>query len=111
MSAKKVILMIMDGWGLGQVAGSDAIQQANAPFVKSLYGQYPHTTLITCGEEVGLPEGQMGNSEVGHLNLGAGRIVYQELQRLLWSILLLLEVGVLAQFLMVKLAGVAQVVC
>jgi 2,3-bisphosphoglycerate-independent phosphoglycerate mutase len=82
MSAKKVILMIMDGWGLGQVAGSDAIQQANAPFVKSLYGQYPHTTLITCGEEVGLPEGQMGNSEVGHLNLGAGRIVYQELQRI-----------------------------
>lgn len=82
MSAKKVILIIMDGWGLGQVADSDAIQQANAPFVKSLYGKYPHTTLITCGEEVGLPEGQMGNSEVGHLNLGAGRIVYQELQRI-----------------------------
>ncbi len=82
MSDKKVILIIMDGWGLGQVAGSDAIQQANAPFVKSLYKEYPHSTLVTCGEEVGLPEGQMGNSEVGHLNLGAGRIVYQELQRI-----------------------------
>jgi len=86
MSAKKVILIIMDGWGLGQVAGADAIQQANAPFVKSLYQQYPHTTLVTCGEAVGLPEGQMGNSEVGHLNLGAGRIVYQELQRIHVSI-------------------------
>ena len=72
----------MDGWGLGKIASSDAIQQANVPFVSSLYQQYPNTTLITCGEEVGLPEGQMGNSEVGHLNLGAGRIVYQELQRI-----------------------------
>ncbi|MBW0162130.1 MAG: 2,3-bisphosphoglycerate-independent phosphoglycerate mutase [Sediminibacterium sp. Gen4] len=79
---KKVILVIMDGWGLGKIASSDAIQQANVPFVSSLYQQYPNTTLITCGEEVGLPEGQMGNSEVGHLNLGAGRIVYQELQRI-----------------------------
>jgi len=72
----------MDGWGLGKVASADAIQQANTPFVSSLYTQYPHTTLVTCGEAVGLPEGQMGNSEVGHLNLGAGRIVYQELQRI-----------------------------
>lgn len=79
---KKVILVIMDGWGLGKTASADAIQQANVPFVSSLYQQYPNTTLITCGEEVGLPEGQMGNSEVGHLNLGAGRIVYQELQRI-----------------------------
>ena len=79
---KKVILVIMDGWGLGKIANADAIQQANVPFVSSLYQQYPNTTLITCGEEVGLPEGQMGNSEVGHLNLGAGRIVYQELQRI-----------------------------
>src|SRR5205085_12546069 len=61
---------------------SDAIQNANAPFVTSLYKKYPNTTRITCGEAVGLPEGQMGNSEVGHLNLGAGRIVYQELQRI-----------------------------
>ncbi len=80
--SKKVILIIMDGWGLGQVKSSDAIQNANVPFVSSLYSQYPNTTLITCGEQVGLPEGQMGNSEVGHLNLGAGRIVYQELQRI-----------------------------
>lgn len=72
----------MDGWGLGKIRSSDAIQNANVPFVSSLYTRYPHTTLITCGEDVGLPEGQMGNSEVGHLNLGAGRIVYQELQRI-----------------------------
>ncbi|HQZ75896.1 MAG TPA: 2,3-bisphosphoglycerate-independent phosphoglycerate mutase [Chitinophagaceae bacterium] len=82
MSAKKVILIIMDGWGLGKVASSDAIQHANVPFTKSLYSKYPNTTLVTCGEAVGLPDGQMGNSEVGHLNLGAGRIVYQELQRI-----------------------------
>lgn len=72
----------MDGWGLGKVRSADAIQNANAPFVSSLYSKYPNTTLTTCGEAVGLPEGQMGNSEVGHLNLGAGRIVYQELQRI-----------------------------
>jgi 2,3-bisphosphoglycerate-independent phosphoglycerate mutase len=82
MPDKKVILVIMDGWGLGQVKDSDAIQHANAPFVSSLYNRFPNTTLTTCGEAVGLPEGQMGNSEVGHLNLGAGRIVYQELQRI-----------------------------
>jgi len=80
--SKKVILVIMDGWGLGQVPNADAIQHAKVPFVSSLYQQYPHSTLVTCGEAVGLPEGQMGNSEVGHLNLGAGRIVYQELQRI-----------------------------
>jgi len=72
----------MDGWGLGKVASADAIQNAKTPFVSSLYSKYPNTTLITCGEAVGLPEGQMGNSEVGHLNLGAGRIVYQELERI-----------------------------
>ena len=72
----------MDGWGLGQVPNADAIQHAKVPFVSSLYQHYPHSTLVTCGEDVGLPEGQMGNSEVGHLNLGAGRIVYQELQRI-----------------------------
>ena len=79
---KKVILVIMDGWGLGQHVSSDAIQHARVPFVSALYKQYPNTTLVTYGEEVGLPEGQMGNSEVGHLNLGAGRIVNQELQRI-----------------------------
>jgi 2,3-bisphosphoglycerate-independent phosphoglycerate mutase len=72
----------MDGWGLGKVKSSDAIQHANVPFVTSLYQKYPNNTLITFGESVGLPEGQMGNSEVGHLNIGAGRIVYQELQRI-----------------------------
>ncbi|HTJ10908.1 MAG TPA: 2,3-bisphosphoglycerate-independent phosphoglycerate mutase [Dinghuibacter sp.] len=82
MSQNKVILIIMDGWGLGQKPASDAIQHAKTPFVSSLYGKYPHNTLVTCGEAVGLPDGQMGNSEVGHLNLGAGRIVYQELQRI-----------------------------
>ena len=82
MENKRAILMIMDGWGLGKVKESDAIQNANVPFVSSLYNKYPNTTLITFGEDVGLPEGQMGNSEVGHLNLGAGRIVYQELQRI-----------------------------
>ncbi|HWR33666.1 MAG TPA: 2,3-bisphosphoglycerate-independent phosphoglycerate mutase [Chitinophagaceae bacterium] len=82
MPKRKVILVIMDGWGLGQVASSDAIQNANVPFTNSLYKKYPNTTLITCGEAVGLPDGQMGNSEVGHLNLGAGRVVYQELQRI-----------------------------
>lgn len=79
---RKVILVIMDGWGLGNVPAADAIQHARVPFTDSLYQRYPNTTLITCGEAVGLPEGQMGNSEVGHLNLGAGRIVYQELQRI-----------------------------
>ncbi len=82
MKAKKVILIIMDGWGLGKGKGSDAIQNADVPFVSSLYDKYPHTTLVTWGEDVGLPAGQMGNSEVGHLNLGAGRIVYQELERI-----------------------------
>ncbi|MFZ9388852.1 MAG: 2,3-bisphosphoglycerate-independent phosphoglycerate mutase [Chitinophagaceae bacterium] len=82
MTKRKVILVIMDGWGLGKVASADAIRHANVPFTSSLYKNYPNTTLITCGEAVGLPEGQMGNSEVGHLNLGAGRIVYQELQRI-----------------------------
>lgn len=76
------MLIIMDGWGLGKVPAADAIAHANVPFVQSLYSKYPNSTLIACGEAVGLPEGQMGNSEVGHLNIGAGRIVYQELQRI-----------------------------
>jgi len=82
MLQKKVILVIMDGWGLGKIKASDAILAAETPFVDSLYQSYPNTTLTTCGEAVGLPKGQMGNSEVGHLNLGAGRVVYQELQRI-----------------------------
>ncbi len=71
MDGKKVILVIMDGWGLGKVPSSDAILQADTPFVDSLYKKYPNNILITCGEAVGLPPGQMGNSEVGHLNIGA----------------------------------------
>ncbi|MBS1928468.1 MAG: 2,3-bisphosphoglycerate-independent phosphoglycerate mutase [Chitinophagaceae bacterium] len=82
MENQKAILIIMDGWGHGQVPESDAILHAKTPFVSSLYTKYPNTTLVTCGEAVGLPNGQMGNSEVGHLNLGAGRIVYQELERI-----------------------------
>ncbi len=82
MEQKRAILIIMDGWGLGKVRSADAIQNAQTPYVTSLYSSYPNTTLVTWGEAVGLPEGQMGNSEVGHLNLGAGRIVYQELQRI-----------------------------
>lgn len=82
MNKNKLALIIMDGWGLGKVAQSDAIQHAKTPFVSSLYEKYPHSTLTTFGRVVGLPEGQMGNSEVGHLNLGAGRIVYQELERI-----------------------------
>ncbi|MDE1191864.1 MAG: 2,3-bisphosphoglycerate-independent phosphoglycerate mutase [Arachidicoccus sp.] len=82
MSSKKAMLIIMDGWGLGKNKETDAIQNADTPFVDSLYKKYPNSTLVTCGESVGLPDGQMGNSEVGHLNLGAGRIVYQELQRI-----------------------------
>ncbi len=79
---KKAILLIMDGWGMGIIPSANAIEAAKTPFVDSLYKDYANSTLITCGEDVGLPEGQMGNSEVGHLNLGAGRIVYQELQRI-----------------------------
>src|SRR5580765_5873853 len=82
MTSKRTILIIMDGWGLGKIKSSDAIQHAKTPCVSSFYSEYPNSTLITCGEAVGLPEGQMGNSEVGHLNLGAGRVVYQELQRI-----------------------------
>lgn len=83
---KKVGLIILDGWGLGDQSNSDAIFKANTPFFDSLMAKYPHATLQTSGEAVGLPDGQMGNSEVGHLNIGAGRIVYQELTRINKSI-------------------------
>src|SRR5680860_124708 len=79
---KKNLLMILDGWGIGPDPERSAIAQANTPFVDSLYNQYPNARLVTYGEEVGLPEGQMGNSEVGHLNIGAGRVVYQILARI-----------------------------
>ena len=76
---KKVILMILDGWGNSPDPKVSAIDHANTPFIDSLYEKYPYATLRTDGLHVGLPEGQMGNSEVGHMNLGAGRIVYQDL--------------------------------
>ena len=79
---KKVILMILDGWGIASNSAVSAIDQANTPFIDSLYQKYPHATLRTDGLHVGLPEGQMGNSEVGHINIGAGRIVYQELAKI-----------------------------
>jgi len=79
-------LIILDGWGLGDHSKSDAVFNANTPFMDELLRNHPNAKLITCGEEVGLPKGQMGNSEVGHLNIGAGRIVYQELTRINKSI-------------------------
>lgn len=80
--SKKAVLMILDGWGMGRKDETDGIYLANTPFIDSLYQKYPHSTLVTYGEAVGLPKGQMGNSEVGHLNIGAGRIVYQDLLRI-----------------------------
>ncbi len=82
MKGKKVGLIILDGWGHGDKTKSDAIHNAKTPFIDSLYIKYPNSELLTDGENVGLPKGQMGNSEVGHLNIGAGRIVYQELEKI-----------------------------
>lgn len=79
---KKVILMILDGWGVTQDPKVSAVFNAKTSYIDNLYTQYPNATLRTDGEHVGLPEGQMGNSEVGHMNLGAGRIVYQNLARI-----------------------------
>lgn len=79
---KKVILMILDGWGKSPDPKVSAIDNANIPFINSLYKNYPSAQLRTDGLNVGLPEGQMGNSEVGHMNLGAGRIIYQDLAKI-----------------------------
>jgi len=79
---KKLILIILDGWGIGHRFASDAIRHANTPYISSLLKKYPHSRLKACGEDVGLPDGQMGNSEVGHLNIGAGRVMYQDLVRI-----------------------------
>ncbi len=79
---KKVVLMILDGWGIASNPKVSAIDAAKTPFINALYQQYPHSKLEASGLAVGLPEGQMGNSEVGHMNLGAGRIVYQNLVRI-----------------------------
>lgn len=79
---KKVLLMILDGWGIALNKEVSAIDKARTPFMDSLYPKYPHSTLQASGLAVGLPEGQMGNSEVGHMNIGAGRVVYQDLVRI-----------------------------
>lgn len=78
-----VYLIILDGWGINNSQKTkNAFREANAPFIKSLFKKYPYSLLSASGEDVGLPDGQMGNSEVGHLNIGAGRIVYQDLTRI-----------------------------
>src|SRR4249919_2761467 len=74
-------LVILDGWGLAEAGPGNAISLARTPVFEALWAGYPHTTLIACGRAVGLPDGQMGNSEVGHLNLGAGAVVRQDLAR------------------------------
>jgi len=79
---KKVLLMILDGWGKSPDPRISAIENANTPFIDSLYKKYANANLLTDGMNVGLPEGQMGNSEVGHMNLGAGRIIYQDLAKI-----------------------------
>ncbi|NIF06039.1 2,3-bisphosphoglycerate-independent phosphoglycerate mutase [Chryseobacterium sp. Tr-659] len=91
--SKKAILAILDGWGLGTNPDVSAIDKANTPFIDSCYKKFPHTTLEASGLAVGLPEGQMGNSEVGHMNLGAGRVVYQNLVKLNMAV----ETGTLGQ--------------
>ena len=80
--ANKVLLMILDGWGNGRHDRADVISTVRPPYITKMTEQYPHAELRTDGENVGLPEGQMGNSEVGHLNIGAGRVVYQDLVKI-----------------------------
>ena len=80
--SKKAVLMILDGWGIGDKAKDDVISQTSTPYWDSLNANYPHSQLQASGENVGLPDGQMGNSEVGHLNIGAGRVVYQDLVKI-----------------------------
>src|SRR3990170_5134415 len=83
---RPVLLMILDGYGLSEEKRGNAIAAAKKPNIDGLFSTYPHSKLVSSGESVGLPEGQMGNSEVGHLNIGAGRIVYQDLTRISRSI-------------------------
>lgn len=80
--ASKALLMILDGWGIGNHGKGDVIFNTPTPYIDSLLAKYPHSQLKACGEDVGLPDGQMGNSEVGHLNIGAGRVVYQDLVKI-----------------------------
>lgn len=79
---KKVILLILDGWGIAKDKSVSAVDAANTPFMDRILKEYPHSTLEASGLAVGLPEGQMGNSEVGHMNIGAGRVVYQDLVKI-----------------------------
>ena len=79
---QKTLLMILDGWGIGDGSKGDIVATAPTPFIDSLFEKYPHSKLMACGEDVGLPEGQMGNSEVGHLTIGAGRILYQDMVKI-----------------------------
>jgi len=80
--SKKALLMILDGWGIGKPTHSNVIYSTPTPYIDSLVANYPNSQLLASGEDVGLPEGQMGNSEVGHLNIGAGRVVYQDLVKI-----------------------------
>src|ERR1051326_4015456 len=82
----KILLIILDGFGLGHNPAIDAIARAKKPFIDQLLKTYPWTAIDASGEDVGLPNGQMGNSEVGHMNIGAGRVVYQEITRINRSI-------------------------
>lgn len=82
MKSKKTLLMILDGWGIGDGSRSDVISTVPTPNIDFLTKNYPHSRLFASGEDVGLPEGQMGNSEVGHLNIGAGRVIYQDLVKI-----------------------------
>ena len=79
---KRALLMILDGWGIGDKSKSDVIYSTHPAFIDHLWDTYPHSQLLTSGEDVGLPDGQMGNSEVGHLNIGAGRVLYQDLVKI-----------------------------
>ena len=78
----KVLLMILDGWGNGRHDKADVISTVHPEYISAMTAKYPHAELRTDGENVGLPDGQMGNSEVGHLNIGAGRVVYQDLVKI-----------------------------
>ena len=82
MANKKAILMILDGWGLGNGTKADVISSTPTPHWDKIVAKYPTSQLSASGEDVGLPNGQMGNSEVGHLNIGAGRVVYQDLVKI-----------------------------
>ena len=79
---QKVLLMILDGWGIGNRSKGDVISTVHPAYISAMTEKYPHAQLHTDGENVGLPDGQMGNSEVGHLNIGAGRVVYQDLVKI-----------------------------